>query len=127
LAWTPDGKEIWFANSTKGPATDIEAVTVEGGAARVVHGVPGTLSLEDLGAGERALVLSTNESTDMFAYKAANAQPVPLSWLGSSSPQSLSADGLMLAFTEGIGRVSVYVRKTDGSTPPTRLGDGEAL
>ena len=128
LAWTPDGKEVWFASSTKAPASNIEAVAPAGGASRLVQAVPGGLSLEDLAAGERALVLSFTESADMIGFKGADARGVSLSWLDSSSPRSLSADGSMLAFTDGAGPdVSVYVRKTDASAPASRLGDGEAL
>lgn len=128
LAWAPEGKEVWFASSTKGPASAIEAVTAEGGTARVVEGMPGAVSLEDLAADGRALVLSLNDTIDMLAFKGTDARTVSLGWLESSSPRSLSADGALLAFTEGEGvDVSVYVRKTDGSGAPARLGDGEAL
>ena len=128
LAWTPNGKEVWFASSTKGSASNIEAVAPAGGVSRLVQSVPGGLSLEDLAAGERALVLSFTESVDMIGFKGADARGVSLSLLDSSSPRSLSADGSMLAFTDGSGPdASVYVRKTDGSAPASRLGDGGAL
>ena len=128
LAWTPDGKELWFASSTKGPASKIEAVPAVGGTTRLLQSAPGGLSLEDLAAGQRALVLSFNETVEMVGFKGVDPRGVPLSLLEFSSPRSVSANGSVVAFTEGSrGEESVYVRQTDGATPATRLGNGEAL
>ena len=117
LAWTADGKEVWFASPV-----GIEAVPSAGGVTRVVHAVPGALSLEDLSSDGRALVIALQESTEMVAFK--DGRMVPLSWLEASKPRALSADGALLAFSDSGG---VYIRKTDGSGPPERLGDGEAI
>ena len=129
LAWPAGGKEVWFSSSTLGPAGMIEAASTAGVAkARVVHSSATQCSLEDVAADGRALVISFNESIDALAFKGNEPRPAPLSWLESSSPRALSADGSLLVFTEASGsNLSVVVRKADGSAPPTRLGDGEAL
>jgi hypothetical protein len=54
-----------------------------------------------------------------------------LSWLDTSRAMDLSADGRLLLFHEsgqGGGRTgAVYLRKTDGVSPPVRLGEGFAV
>jgi hypothetical protein len=51
-----------------------------------------------------------------------------ISWLHGSNAAALSTDGRMLLFSEsGELPAATYLRKTDGSSPATRLGKGWAV
>ena len=126
LAWAQGGKEIWFSGSSKGLASNIEAISPSGDASRLIMASPGGLSLEDIAADGQALVVRLDESTDMFGLKGNDSKQATLSWMQLASPRALSADGSLLAFTESADS-SAWVRSTDGSGIPKRLGDGQAL
>jgi Tol biopolymer transport system component len=126
IAWSPDGKEIWFASAPKGLAGNIEAVSPTGGSPRIVIASPAGLSLEDIHADGRALVSILEDSVEMTGFRGADKSPIPLSWLEFSSPRALSSDGSLLAFTEAGANPSVCIRKVTGG-PATKLGDGETL
>jgi Tol biopolymer transport system component len=121
LAWTPDGREIWYTSSS---SKGLMAVSANGGVSRSVG--PGLdWFLHDISNDGRVLV-------EQFLYRmgveyvtaSANRE---LSFLDGSTPVDLSSDGRTLLFGEagqgGGDSGSVYVRGTDGSAP-VRLGDG---
>lgn len=135
LAWTPDGKEVWFTASELGLFHYITAVTTSG-KQRLIDRVPGSLILFDIWQDGRVLLARSDRRREVMAeYEGAKERD--LSWLDYSYPADLSADGKMLLFDEeGIGggvqygdtqdlTYAVYVRNTDG-TPAIRLGEGAA-
>ncbi|HEY3741010.1 MAG TPA: protein kinase [Bryobacteraceae bacterium] len=126
LAWTPDGKEIWFGSAGRGVAGNIEAVGSGGGSTRTVLASPVGLSLEDIFSDGRVLILRIDESVEMIGFKSNDPHSEPLSWLEFSSPRALSSDGSTLLFTEAGAESTVWIRKTAGG-PAVKLGDGEAL
>ena len=130
LAWTPDGKEIWFAARPAGSTSGglvTNAVDLSG-RARVVARAPWVLWIQDIFRDGRVLLKHGYWPTTTL-YRAAGASAEKdLSWLEFSFAQDLSADGRTLLFGEGGisggARGEVFLWKTDQSTPPVRLGEG---
>jgi Tol biopolymer transport system component len=125
LAWSPDGKEVWFTGAKKGGQRCLYAATMSG-KERQVLGVPGMATLRDISKDGRVL-LSRDESRIEVEFVGPGAdRPRDLSWLDWTSVNDISADGSMLALTESGDGVAgghvVYFRKVDGS-PAVRLGE----
>jgi dipeptidyl aminopeptidase/acylaminoacyl peptidase len=123
--WTPDGREIWFNGLPAGGTVAIRAVTTSG-RERLVLGAAGDIALRDLSKTGRALVQRGNFRREAYALAEGDAAPRDVSWLSSTIPVDLSADGRTLVFMEQQGEsYDTYVRTLDGS-PAVRLGDGAA-
>ena len=137
LAWSPDGKEVWFTSSKSGIDRSLSAVTLEG-KERLVTRMPGTLMLLDIWKDGRVLLTRASWRRELMAIVGKEAKERDLSWFDYSYPGDLSSDGKKLLFDEeGSGgglaysksgglTYAVYVRKTDGS-PAVLLGEGAAV
>jgi len=129
LAWSPDGREIWFTASEFGLKRAIFAVTL-GGRQRLVARVPGTLLLQDIWQDGRVLLAKDAWRRELIGLVAGESKERDLSWLDYSYPSDLSPDGKVLLFTEagegGGPNYSVYQRKVS-ETSAVRLGDGQAI
>ncbi len=128
LAWSPDGREIWF--SAQGQAMGVRralfAVTPEGHL-RSIARFPSSVTLYDISPDGRVLLGSENEQSGIRGRSSADKQERELGWLDFPYVRALSADGRVLLFDD-MGETSgsaytVYVRNMDGS-PPARLGEG---
>ncbi len=136
LAWSPDGKEVWFTASELGLFHYITAVNLSG-KQRLVTRVPGSLVVFDIWRDGRVLLARADRRREVMALYAGQEKERDLSWLDYSYPADLSPDGKSLLFDEeGIGggvqygnaqelTYAVYIRNTDG-TPAIRLGEGGA-
>lgn len=129
MAWTPDGKEVWFTTPPDAQQVPtIYAVNMDG-EQRLVMRTPGWPWLHDIAQdGSVLMALTTNQG-------GINVQTDPdherdLSWLDASVLADVSSDGKHILFTEsneGVQyKATVYMRATDDS-PAVRLGDGIAL
>ncbi len=129
LAWSADGREIWFTAADLGLKRSIYAVTL-GGHGRLIARVPGTLMLQDIWQDGRVLLAKDAWRRELIGLVAGENKERDVSWLDYSYPSDLSADGKDLLFTEagegGGPNYSVYERKI-GETSAVRLGDGMAL
>jgi serine/threonine protein kinase/Tol biopolymer transport system component len=127
LAWTPDGKEVWFTAAEKGYSRDLLAVNIAG-RLRKILALPAGLTLQDLAADGRVLMSLDDERVAM-ATTARDGKPVDLSWHDWSVAKDISRDGQSILFedaSEASGpNYSVAIRKIDG-TPPVQLGEGSA-
>jgi len=127
LAWSPDGKEIWFAAAEKGSNRSLLAVTLAG-KVRTLLSIPGGLILQDVAQDGRALVSLNGERIAMAAV-GREGKPVDLSWHDWNIVHDVSGDGQSVLFedsSEAAGpNYAVAIRKIDG-TPPVRLGEGSA-
>ncbi len=126
LAWTPDGREIWYTAAEGGFNRAVHAVTTSG-KTRLVGRVPGISTIRDISKDGK--VLMTNESARLGILErgAADEKDRELSWLDYSLVTDISPDGQKILITEsgeggGTG-YSAYLRKTDDS-PAIRLGAG---
>ena len=137
VAWSPDGKEIWFTASKSGVDRTLYAVTLDG-KERMVLRLPGAVMIFDIFKDGRVLLMRASWRRELVATVAGEATQRDLSWLDYTYPADLSADGKNLLFDEEGGGGSldysksgglsyaVYIRKTDGS-PAVLLGEGGAV
>lgn len=125
LAWTPDGKEIWFAATQAGIDRSLYGVTLAG-KQRLVLSVPASLRLYDIYRDGRVLLSAGHERVHM-AVAAPENRSRDVSWSGWTIATDISPDGKWVLFTEqsefaGPNYI-VALRGIDGS-PPIKLGDG---
>jgi len=127
LAWSPDGKEIWFTAVEKGLNRDLHAVNLSGRVRKILD-LPEGMSLEDVAPDGRVLVSLDNERVAM-ATAARDGRSVDLSWHDWDIAKDISSDGQWVLFedsSEAAGaHYSLAIRKIDGS-PPAQLGEGSA-
>ena len=130
LVWSSRGDEVWFAASQAGPHCSLWAVN-RSGQVRVLTRFHALARLHDISAAGRALVSVVDVRVGVVALPPGESSERDLSWLDFSVGADLSIDGRMLVGTEsgeGTKRErAVYLRSTDGVSPPVRLGDGFAL
>ena len=125
LAWSPDGREVWFDAGPGEEPRAIYAVTLEG-TLRLVYRAPMHLKLEDVARDGRVLLSGEDFRTDLIGVSAGDPRERDLSWFHLQAAAGLSRDGRTLIFSwlSGFDYAS-YMRRTDGS-PAVRLGDGHA-
>jgi eukaryotic-like serine/threonine-protein kinase len=128
VAWSPDGKEVWFASAQNGGWADTLFAMKPGGKLRTILTAP-SIRLHDISK-DGLVLLSIDAWRDQLrGFFPGDKEDHLYSWLDSTGPTSLSADGRFVAFYEGgeIYRldndVQAYYRPTDGS-PAVRLGPG---
>jgi len=128
LAWSPDGKEVWYTATRIGNGRSLNAATLSG-SNRLLAREPGTLTLQDIARDGRVLLTRDVVRAGMIGRTEHDAKERDLSWLDWSAVTDISTDGQTLLFTEagegGGENYGVYLRKSDGS-PAIRLGDGLA-
>jgi serine/threonine protein kinase/Tol biopolymer transport system component len=128
LAWSPDGKQVWFSAVPAGSARSIYALDFSGkDKERLIYRAPGGLTMQDIS--RTGLILLTSDKTriSLSALAPGETRERSLSWFDWSLVTDMSADGKTIVFSEsgeaeGLN-YSVFMRKTDGS-PAVRLGDG---
>ncbi|HET7452230.1 MAG TPA: protein kinase [Thermoanaerobaculia bacterium] len=128
LAWSKNGREIWYTATRAGVARTIWAVSLAG-ETRMLLRTPGELTIHDISKDGGVLVTSDNGKVGIVGLPPGQEKERDLSLLDWSRVCDLSADGKTVLFDEsgeGSGAAGgVFVRKTDGS-PAVRLGDGRA-
>jgi hypothetical protein len=129
LAWSPDGREIWFTGAPAGVGRALRATTLDG-ESRLLLQIAGALTLHDVSADGRALVTHGDERVGIQFSTVEPREDRDLSWFDWSLLRDLSRDGRMILFDEsgegGGESRSVYVRATDGS-PAIKLGDAVGM
>jgi DNA-binding winged helix-turn-helix (wHTH) protein len=126
LAWSPDGREVWFTAARVGADSALHAVALDGRERMVVPAL-GRLILHDI-APDGAVLLERNTLRLEVRYRrSSEPEERDLSWLDLSRVVQLSSDGnWLLTFESGEGGgpdYSVYLRRTEGSVP-IRIGTG---
>jgi serine/threonine protein kinase len=128
LAWSPDGREIWFTAAEVGNRA-LYAVSLSG-KLRMLASVTGSLTIQDVSRDGRVLLIDEARRLGLSALPPGAKTERDLSWLDWSRPTGLSRDGKIVLFYEsgegGGPGYSSYVRGMDGS-PAIRLGEGQAL
>ena len=125
LAWSPDGKEVWFTAAEKGLNRELMAVNLSKSLRRVLA-LPSGMTLEDVAPDGRVLVSVDAERLAM-ATAARDGKAVDISWRDWTIAKDISRDGKSVLFedaSEASGpHYSLGIRNLDG-TPPVLLGDG---
>ncbi len=126
LAWSPDGKEIWFTATTEQSGRALHAVSLSG-QVRLMDSVTGNPILQDVAPGGRVLLTLDNLRTGLISLAPGSKTPRDLSWLDFTALRDMSGDGNTILFDEageaGGEFGTIYLRKADGS-PPVRLSTG---
>jgi eukaryotic-like serine/threonine-protein kinase len=129
LAWSPDGREIWFTAAREGIERMLYGVT-PAGKLRLIRTMQGTPALLDVRKDGGALITEDDYRASVAAFGPGEPAGKDLTWFDWSNDRSLSADGRLMLFDEsgegGGPAGGVYLRSTDGA-PAVRLGDGVAL
>jgi DNA-binding winged helix-turn-helix (wHTH) protein len=130
LAWSADGREVWFTGAKVGADSTLNAVDLSG-TERVVSRGPGRLVLHDIREDGLVVLERTTRRTEMRGRFGGLETPErDLSWLDLSMVTDVSADGRAVVFSEsgegGGPGYGVFLRPTDGA-PPVRLGEGRAM
>jgi Tol biopolymer transport system component/predicted Ser/Thr protein kinase len=124
LAWSPDGREVWF--TTYGA---LYAVSLSG-KERVLLRTPAPMAVLDVAADGSVLIEEHMPSMRIAALAPGESRERDLSWLDWSLACDLSPDGRTVLFDEsglGVGEnYRVYLRRTDGS-PAIRLSEGSCM
>jgi hypothetical protein len=127
LAWSSDGKEIWFTAAASGYTRSLWAVN-EAGKVRTILDIPAGLTLQDMAPDGRVLVSLDVERLAMATSTRAG-KAVDISWHDWDVAKDISRDGQSVLFedaSEAAGpNYAVAIRKIDGA-PPVQLGEGSA-
>ncbi|MFZ1947193.1 MAG: protein kinase, partial [bacterium] len=95
LAWSSDGREIWFSAAAAGARHGLRAVTLDG-RLRTVAQFPANVILKDIAPDGRVLLVSSRAQTGIRGKSLADEEERELGWLDWPWPKALSADGKML-------------------------------
>jgi eukaryotic-like serine/threonine-protein kinase len=129
VAWSPDGRELWFTASSAGADRSLHAVDLSG-RIRLLSRAPGNVVIQDAARDGRVLLSHGSNHPVIVAVVPGAAKERDLTWLDYSIAADISDDGKTLLFSEqgfaGGPQYAVYLRGTDGS-PAIRLGKGNAL
>ena len=118
VAWSSDGREVWFVGSVAGTGEGLYAVTLSG-KVRLVTRLPGGLYLQDIAGDGRVLLTRRSDRTETRGKMAGDSLERNLSWLDGTADAFPSADGTRLVFNDSGG---TYLWRMDGSRP-LRLAD----
>ncbi len=126
LAWTPNGKEVWFSAVPTGSSRSIYGMDLSG-KERFIYRAPGGLTIHDISRTGMVLLTGDQSRIGISALPPGQTTERSLSWFDWSLLTGMSSDGKTIVFSEtgeAIGtNYSIFLRKTDGS-PAVRLGDG---
>lgn len=127
LAWSPDGKEVWFTAVEKGLSRDLHAVNMSGRVRKILD-LPAGMTLEDVAADGRVLVSVDTERVAM-ATAPRDGKATDVSWRDWTLAKDISRDGKSVLFEDASEASGPYyslgIRNLDG-TPPIQLGEGSA-
>ena len=127
LAWSPDGKEIWFTAAKSGYTAELA-----GGKCRQEYpdhsNHPGRDDLAGYGAGRPSLG-EPGCRTSRHGNFCPNGKSLDISWHDWDIAKDISRDGQSVLFEDASEAAPtdyvVAIRKIDG-TPPVQLGEGSA-
>jgi len=127
LAWTSNGKEIWFTAAESGYTRGLLASDTKGNIHTILK-VPAGMTLQDISPDGRALVSMDAERVAM-ATSAEKGKALNISWHDWDIAKDISPDGQSVLFEDASEAAPpdylVAIRKIDG-TPPVKLGEGSA-
>ncbi|HET7453357.1 MAG TPA: hypothetical protein VFL12_11480, partial [Thermoanaerobaculia bacterium] len=128
LAWTPDGREIWFSATREGVLRGLYGVTTAG-KERAIAGMAASITLQDISPSGRVLLTRAELPVSLMALAPGEKQERDLEWLDASLVHDISPDGRVIVFSEagtGAGpNGSVFLRRVDEPSA-VRLGEGWA-
>ena len=128
LAWSPNGKEVWFSATHAGLQRQIYAVDLTGRLRLAFHALGG-VTLQDIAPDGRVLMTQDEQRAGIMGAARGATKLQELSWRDWSLPVDISRDGKTLLFDEqgeqSGPNYTVAMRDLTGSQP-VALGDGMA-
>jgi WD40 repeat protein len=126
LAWSANGREVWYSASQDNASSDIRALS-RSGREHVVTRLGGTVLLQDIAPNGQVLLQYEHFQSGIRGRTDPQAEERELGWFDFPVAADLSADGRSLLFAEegmyGGALYAVCLRGMDGS-PPVKLGEG---
>ena len=131
VAWSPDGREIWYAAAPpETTAGRVVFAVTPAGKSRVVSHVPGYSVVWDIAADGRLLMSNESISAAQMVASPPSAPERDVSAMGWATYGALSADGRTILFGESGyatgGDYLVFFRRLDGSEA-VEIGEGQAI
>ena len=128
LAWSPNGKEVWFSGARAGLQRQIYAVDLTA-RLRLAFRALGGVTIQDIAPDGRMLVTRDEQRAGMAGLARGATREQDLSWKDWSLPEDISPDGKTILFDEQGEQTGpnyvVAMRDLSGS-PPVALGEGMA-
>ena len=119
LAWSPDGKVVWFTSSTEDSVRAVFTLDMSG-QEQLLATNAGGIMIRDVSPGGRLLVTRDDVRVTIAALAPGSSEQRDLPWLDWSNVDDLSRDGKLLLFEEdgsgGGPHGSPWIRNTNGST-----------
>ncbi len=127
LAWSPDGKEVWFNATEDRVHRNILAVNLKG-QWRTLLSAPGRMVLQDVRADGDVLIDSTDNHRVLMVYTPEFPNGRDFSWLDWPFLMRFSFDGKEILFgDQHVGeKYATILRNLDGS-PGVMLGPGDPM
>jgi hypothetical protein len=129
LAWSPDGREVWFTAGPTLGSRDILAVDLRG-RERLLYRSAGVVSLLDTHPGGRALLHRAYDWMGLIVRFPGEEADRELTVFGGSLLAGVSADGRVVLFhhatrgsSDPLGGWVSYIRR-QGEADAIRIGDG---
>jgi Tol biopolymer transport system component len=122
VAWSPDGREVWFTASKGGMVRSLRAVDLTG-RERLVYGSPADLQLQDIARDGRVLVTTASRRAEVRGLLDGDREERTLSPFDWATGPTLSPDGRAATFDEsgeGSRGATSYVIRS-GEATPTRI------
>ena len=128
LAWSTNGKEVWFSSARTGLQRQIYAVDLTGHL-RLAFRALGGVTIQDIAPDGRVLVTRDEQRAGMAGLARGATREQDLSWKDWSLPEDISPDGKAILFDEQGEQTGpnyvVAMRDLSGSSP-VALGEGMA-
>jgi eukaryotic-like serine/threonine-protein kinase len=124
VAWTPGGKELWFAADNA-----LRALTPSG-RQRFLLSLPGITRLHDISSDGRLLLTTETFGLELLVHRRGEQRDKDLSWLAGSCVSDISRDGRTLTFWDGTDSATsnvgfdTYMGDINGAAP-VKLGPGD--
>ncbi|MFI5059632.1 MAG: protein kinase [Candidatus Acidiferrales bacterium] len=126
LAWSPNGKEVWFTGTPTSNEGALYAVSLDARLRLLLTG-PADLQLMDVAPDGRLLLAAMHWRAEMYGASTGDKAQRDLGGLDFPLPYDLSSDGRTLLFYEGGSgggpNYTSYLQTMDGA-PPLKLGEG---
>ncbi len=137
LAWSSDGKEVWFTAGVEGAEASANGARYQlfavrpGRKARLVYGPPATLRLHDISPSGAVLLSGEDYRGEIGGLLKGDAKERNLSTWSDESLSGLSGDGSAFAGIEqsapGAGLEPFFYFRRASEAAPVRLGNGTGV
>jgi eukaryotic-like serine/threonine-protein kinase len=127
LAWSPDGREIWFSAAETGVHRSLYATNVDG-RVRPLLFMPGHVDIQDARADGEVLLNVTGDRRVLEIFTPDHPEGQDFTWMDWAYAMRFSLDGKFILFGDQHSgdQYGTFLRNVDGS-PAVRLGDGDPM